>query len=180
MLLPADFCMCTLYLIRHACPAVEGVLLGQSDPPLSDQGRRDAHRIFSGFEVKRVYSSPLRRALETAAYLRSPSEVTVLDELAEISLGAWDGKCWEEVQRADPALANRKSEDWFGVTPPDGESWAAFTTRVLKALEWVRSGPTPAAIVAHWAVNSVIAASLLGSSPIEFQQAYCEVIEFDV
>jgi len=115
-------------------------LLGQSDPPLSDQGRTDAHRIFSGLEVKRVYSSPLRRALETAAFLRSSSEVTVLDDLSEISLGAWDGKCWEEVQRTDPALANRKSEDWFGVTPPDGESWAAFTTRVMKALDLVR-GP---------------------------------------
>jgi len=172
--------MRTLYLIRHACPAVEGVLLGQSDPPLSDQGRKDAHRSFNGFEVKRVYSSPLRRALETAAFLCSPSDVTVLDGLSEISLGAWDGKCWEEVQRADPALANRKSEDWFGVTPPDGESWTAFSTRVLKALERVRRGPMPAAIVAHWAVNSVIAASLLGSSPIQFQQAYCEVIELDV
>jgi alpha-ribazole phosphatase len=130
--------------------------------------------------VKRVYSSPLRRALETAEYLRSSSEVMVLDELSEISLGAWDGKCWEEVQRADPAFANRKREDWFGVTPPDGESWDAFTTRVMKALDLVRTGPMPTAIVAHLAVNSVIAASLLGSPPIEFQQAYCEVIEFAV
>jgi broad specificity phosphatase PhoE len=84
------------------------------------------------------------------------------------------------VQRADPVLANRKSEDWFGVTPPDGESWAAFTTRVMKALDRVRTGPLPAAIVAHLAVNSVIAASLLGSPSIQFQQAYCEVIELDV
>jgi broad specificity phosphatase PhoE len=172
--------MRTLYLIRHACPAVEGVLLGQSDPPLSDHGRGDAHRAFSGFEVERVYSSPLRRARETAAFLRSSDEVIVLDELAEISLGAWDGKCWEEVQRADPALANRKSEDWFRVTPPDGESWSAFTKRVLKALDQVRSGPMPAAIIAHSAVNSVIAATLWSSSPIQFQQAYCEVIEFDL
>jgi broad specificity phosphatase PhoE len=202
--------MRTLYLIRHACPAVVGVLLGQSNPPLSDQGRREAHRAFSGLEVRRVYSSPLRRALETAAFLCSPSDVTVLDELAEISLGAWDGKTWEEVQRTDPALANRKSEDWFGVTPPDGESWAAFTTRVMKALDRVRTGPLPAAIVAHLAVNSVIAATLasaqsrqtqpsappcgtssctkvgqavppVGPIPSQlFQQAYCEVIEFDV
>jgi broad specificity phosphatase PhoE len=155
-------------------------LLGQSDPPLSDRGRRDARRTLSGFEVKCVYSSPLRRAMQTAAFLRSPAKVTVLDELAEISLGAWDGKCWEEVQRADPGLANRKSEDWFGVTPPGGESWNAFSSRVLKALDQVRRGPLPAAIVAHSAVNSVIAASLLGRPPIQFQQAYCEVIEFDV
>jgi broad specificity phosphatase PhoE len=147
---------------------------------LSDQGRKDAQGAFSGVEVQRVYSSPLRRARETAKFLRSPSDVTVIDELAEISLGAWDGKCWEEVQRADPALANRKGGDWFGVTPPNGESWSAFTERVLNALDRVRRGPMPAAIVAHWAVNAVIAASLLGSSPNEFQQAYCEVMEFDV
>jgi alpha-ribazole phosphatase len=169
-----------LYLIRHACPTIEGVLLGQSDPPLSDQGRDDARRALSGLEVERVYSSPLRRARETATFLRSPVEVTVIDELAEISLGAWDGKCWEEVQHADPALANRKSEDWFGVTPPNGESWGTFTERVLNALEHARRGPMPAAIVAHWAVNSVIAAGLLGFSAIQFKQAYCEVIEFDI
>lgn len=180
MLLPADFRMRTLYLIRHACPAIEGVLLGQSDPPLSDRGRQDARLAFQGFEVEHVYSSPLRRARETAEFLQSPAEVTVLAELAEISLGAWDGKCWEEVQRADPALANRKSEDWFGVTPPDGESWSAFTERVLSALDHVRRSSMPAAIVAHWAVNSVIAASLLGSPPTQFQQAYCEVLEFDI
>lgn len=170
--------MRTLYLIRHACPAVQGVLLGQSDPPLSDQGRRDAQRAFSGLEVERVYSSPLRRARETAAFVGA--EVTVLDELAEISLGAWDGKCWDDVRRADPALANRKSQDWFGVTPPDGESWSMFTTRVLNALDHVRRGPMPSGIVAHWAVNSVIAANLWGSPPILFQQDYCEVIEFDL
>jgi len=180
VLLPTDICMRTLYLIRHARPAVEGVLLGQSDPPLSDQGRSDAHRAFSGLQVERIYSSPLRRARETAVFLQSPAQVTVLDELAEISLGAWDGKCWEEAQRANPALANRKAEDWFGVTPPDGESWSAFTKRVLNALDHVRRGPMPAAIVAHSAVNSVIAANLLGSSVIQFQQAYCEVIEFDL
>jgi alpha-ribazole phosphatase len=180
MLLPADVCMRTLYLIRHARPAVEGVLLGQSDPPLSELGRTEAHRAFSGFDVERVYSSPLRRAVETAAFLRSPAEVIVLAELAEISLGAWDGKSWEEVQRADAQLANRKSEDWFGVTPPDGESWSVFSTRVVKALDLVRAGPMPAAIVAHCAVNAVIAATLQGAAPIRFQQTYCEVIIFAV
>lgn len=172
--------MRTLYLIRHARPAVEGVLLGQSNPPLSGLGRMEADRALSNFEAQRVYSSPLRRALETAAFLRSPAEVIVLDELSEISLGAWDGKRWEQVQRADTQLADRKSEDWFGVTPPYGEAWSAFTTRVLKALDLVLAGPTPAAIVAHCAVNAVIAATLRGVPPIQFQQAYCEVIEFDV
>jgi broad specificity phosphatase PhoE len=172
--------MRTLYLIRHARPVLDGVLLGQSNPPLSDQGRADAQRALSEFEVERVYSSPLRRAVETAAFLQSPAEVITLDGLTEISMGLWDGKSWDEVRRADPGLADRKSEDWLSVTPPEGESWSAFTARVLKALDLVRSGPQPAAIVAHWAVNSVIASTLRDSSPIQFQQAYCEVIELDL
>jgi alpha-ribazole phosphatase len=106
--------------------------------------------------------------------------VTLLNGLAEISLGAWDGKSWEEMERCDPALASRKSEDWFGVTPPGGESWTAFTGRVVSALDIIRRGPMPAAVVAHLAVNSVIAATILGSSTSQFQQAYCEVIELDV
>jgi broad specificity phosphatase PhoE len=172
--------MGALYLIRHARAAVEGVLLGQSNPPLSQRGREEAVSLLGGIAVERVYSSPLRRALETAAVLQSTTEVTVLDELAEISLGAWDGRPWEEVERADPHLARRKTEDWFGVTPPGGEPWDAFSTRVLAALEVVRAGAAPAAIVAHLAVNSVIAAKFVGGSPREFQQAYCEVIEIDV
>jgi broad specificity phosphatase PhoE len=180
MLLPANFCMRTLYLIRHARPAVVGVLLGQSDPPLSELGRKEADIALSNFEAQCVYSSPLRRARETAAFLRSPAEVIVLGELAEISLGAWNGRSWEEVQQADTQLANRKSEDWFGVTPPDGEPWSAFSTRVLKGLDLVRAGPMPAAIVAHCAVNAVIAAMLRGVPPIQFQQAYCEVIELAI
>ena len=170
--------MGALYLIRHARPAVEGVLLGQSDPPLSEQGRTQARESLSGLEVARVYSSPLRRALETAAFLQSPT--TVLAALAEISLGAWDGKAWADVERANPAVARQKSEDWFGVAAPGGESWKSFTARVLSALDIALAGPRPAAIVAHAAVNSVIAAKLTGASPAQFQQAYCEVIEFDV
>jgi broad specificity phosphatase PhoE len=170
--------MGALYLIRHAKPAVEGVLLGQSDPPLSEQGRSQAREAMSRLEVESVYTSPLRRALETAAFLPSPA--TVLDGLAEISLGAWDGKSWAEVERADPRLAHRKSEDWFGVEAPGGESWEAFTIRVHQALDIALAGPRPAAIVAHLAVNSVIAAKLSGASPARFQQGYCEVIEFDV
>jgi broad specificity phosphatase PhoE len=172
--------MGTLYLIRHARPTAEGVLLGQSDPALSERGREEARHTLSGIEVERVYSSPLRRALETTAFLRSSADVTVLDQLAEISLGTWDGLSWAEVERADPQLARRKSKDWFGVTPPEGESWTAFSSRVLAALESIRNGALPAAIVAHLAVNSVIAAKVAGRPPGEFQQSYCEVIELDV
>ena len=172
--------MRTLYLIRHARPAVEGVLLGRTDPPLAPGAREQAARELGKIAVERVYSSPLRRALETADCLCCPSGVTVLEDLAEISMGAWDGKSWSDVERDNPALARRKSEDWFGVTPPGGEAWDLFARRVAAALEAVRGGPAPAAIVAHLAVNSVLAASVAGVSAREFRQAYGEVMKFDI
>jgi broad specificity phosphatase PhoE len=183
--------MGALYLIRHARPAVEGVLLGQSDPPLSERGREEARAALIGAKRQAtnndglpypisVYSSPLRRAIETAAFVAGAGGVTVLKELAEISMGCWDGRRWEEVERADPALAARKSADWYGVTPPGGESWSEFSMRVWRALDVVLCGGTPAAIVAHWAVNAVIAAKVTGVSPGQFRQQYCEVIALDV
>src|SRR5215831_17550928 len=104
--------MGAVYLIRHARPTVEGVLLGQSDPPLSDTGRDDARVALGKLEVATVYSSPLRRALETASFIRANAPVIVLGDLAEISLGVWDGKSWEEIERSDAAFAAKKSSDW--------------------------------------------------------------------
>ena len=56
-----------LFLVRHAEPEVTGVLLGRSDPPLSEGGRAAAAELRLSVEI--VYSSPLRRALETAEAL---------------------------------------------------------------------------------------------------------------
>jgi len=164
-----------LFLVRHAEPAVADVLLGRTDPPLSEAGRREAHEKLSGLEVELVYSSPLRRCLETAAAIDAP--LRVLDELAEISLGDWDGLSWGEVERLHPELAARKAADWFGVTPPHGEDWRVFVARITQAADMILRGPLPAAIIGHVAANAVIVQHLTGAGPASFNQRYCETIE---
>ncbi len=60
-----------VWLIRHA-DCYEGVAADDMDPPLSDLGRRQASRLadrIRSLEVAAVYSSPQRRALETARLL---------------------------------------------------------------------------------------------------------------
>jgi probable phosphoglycerate mutase len=167
-----------LLVVRHAEPALTGVLLGRTDPPLSEAGRRDAREKLSRLRVEIVYSSPLRRCRETASAIDARLEV--LDGLAEISLGEWDGLSWAQIERRYPELARAKTGNWFGVNPPGGEEWAAFAARVSLAADRILRGPFPAALVGHVAANSVVAQRLAGVEPGEFEQRYCEIREYEI
>lgn len=167
-----------LYLVRHAAPAIEGVLLGRCDPPLSEAGRVQAAAIVVPGPLEAIYSSPLRRALETGRLL-CPAAPTVLDDLKEITYGDWDGKPWSEIEAADPELARQALVDWRSVQAPRGERWADFEARVARALEHILSGPLPCAIVAHQAVNACLCERLTGAPAQGFQQNYGEIRSYE-
>ena len=82
--------MSTLYLIRHGEPEFPGGLrlcLGRTDLPLSILGRLQAALTAAGLRgrVSAVYSSPLKRAAETAGAFEMPVET--LPGLAEQDAG---------------------------------------------------------------------------------------------
>ncbi len=164
--------------MRHAEPATTGRLLGRTDPPLSEAGRREAQVKLGGLQVEEVWTSPLRRCVGTAEQIRG--RLRVHEGLSEIGLGSWDGLSWTEIEARDPELSAKKVADWKGVTPPGGEPWDHFEDRVNHALALILARPAPMAIVGHVAVNSVIAATLTGADPVRFVHAYCEVLEFEL
>ncbi|RPI41199.1 MAG: histidine phosphatase family protein [Hyphomicrobiaceae bacterium] len=163
--------MARVYLVRHGEPALTGVMLGQADVPLSAAGRAQSAAL--QLPDAPVYSSPLRRALETARIGGASSQPAIEAGFTEITYGEWDGLPWATIEARWPAIARAKLADWFGVTPPGGERWDCFRERVLAALERVSK---PAVIVAHQAVNAVIA----GGDSLSFIQSYCEVIEIEL
>ncbi|KKK94352.1 hypothetical protein LCGC14_2683730, partial [marine sediment metagenome] len=60
-----------LYCIRHGESTynAEGRIQGQSDVPLSELGRRQGEAVAAALRaepVEAIYSSPLRRAMQTA------------------------------------------------------------------------------------------------------------------
>lgn len=170
--------MSHLLVIRHAEPAVKGVLLGRTDPPLSPGGRCAAREALGDLAVGAVYSSPLRRCTETATMI--PARLVILNDLVEIAMGDWDGLAWAEAERRYPTVAEAKTGDWFGVTPPGGEPWSDFVKRVRSALGQIRRGPLSAAVVTHLAVCAVIAAELSGADPLSFTQEYCEIRRYEL
>jgi broad specificity phosphatase PhoE len=166
----------SIFLIRHQQPELFGRFIGQTDPPLTPEGRTAAESLRE-VRVAALYSSPLRRARETASFI--PGEPIVIPELAEISFGDWEGLTWQEIQERWPGVACRKVEDWLGVTAPGGECWADFCARIDRALERILAGPRPAAVVAHMVVNAALAQRLLGRDPKHFRQQYGEILTCD-
>jgi broad specificity phosphatase PhoE len=151
------------------------------DPPLSARGRQqtaDLASLKGGKENMTVYSSPLRRALQTASGLRF-HELVILPDLREVDMGEWTGKPWEEIELEWGSLARKKSADWLGVPAPGGETWKELTTRVQRAWKKIRSGPAPFAVVAHQGVNAALAHVVSGADPAKFRQEYGEVIRLE-
>ncbi|HEX6910165.1 MAG TPA: histidine phosphatase family protein, partial [Longimicrobium sp.] len=87
-----------LYLVRHGETAWNrtGRLQGSRDLPLNEAGRRQAAALAEHFRARSIsaaYSSPLRRARETAGAILAGRDVPVqvLPDLAEMRCGAWEG-----------------------------------------------------------------------------------------
>jgi broad specificity phosphatase PhoE/ribonuclease HI len=126
----------TLLLLRHGQTAmsVERRFSGHGDPELTPYGVAQAKALaarLDGREVAAVWSSPLRRTLDTALAL-GLGEPRVDERLKETDFGEWEGLTFGEIQERHP----RALTAWLAdpaVPAPGGESFADVTTRVRRA-----------------------------------------------
>jgi broad specificity phosphatase PhoE len=150
--------MTTLVLIRHGQTDwnVEGRWQGQADPPLNNTGREQArhaaeHQRHLGFAA--LYSSDLRRAMETAQIIGAEMELDVIPEprLREINLGRWQGMLSADILAQYPAEFRRWHESPLAAHPPDGEDIPTLAARVLEAINAImaRHPKQRVGIVAH-------------------------------
>lgn len=134
--------MTRLILIRHGETDwnVEGRYQGQADPPLNERGMAQAHELVAQLRdggPDLLYSSPLRRAWQTAEILAEALNLPLRSEprLMEIHQGDWQGRLRSEIEAAYPELFRRWETEPWEVTPPNGESLAQVQTRVYSALD---------------------------------------------
>lgn len=160
-----------LVLIRHAQPNEEasGRCYGRLDIGLSARGQRRAQllaRTLDRVPLAAVYSSPSRRALETAGPLAATHHLTpVVDEsLREIDFGEFEGRSYDEIRLSAPALYRAWMETPTYVRFPGGESYQLLRRRALDAMEAIRGrhvGET-AAILSHGGILRAMLADCLG------------------
>lgn len=130
----------TIVLVRHGETDWnrERRFQGHADVPLNDEGRRQARELadrLADETYAAAYSSPLRRAIETAQILASQLrfEVEPRDGLKEVDVGSWSGLTTTEVESRFPEGFRRWSRDWSGGWT-DGETYDELGRRVVADL----------------------------------------------
>jgi probable phosphoglycerate mutase len=156
-----------IYLARHGQTDwnADHRLQGATDTVLNSTGREQAARLaerLRGLKIDAVYSSTLRRSLETANTVRGSVPLQALAGLNERRLGMFEGR---RVDATDPATAReyaRRSQE-----PDDsldgGESLTQFFDRVRASVTAIRTERASGTIliVGHGGTNQMIVRTLL-------------------
>jgi broad specificity phosphatase PhoE len=129
----------TIFLARHGESDwnVQKRFQGHSDRPLTERGREQAHALadlVGSEKIDAVYTSPLRRARETAEIVaaRAGLEAVALPELREVDTGSWSGLSRADVEVRFPEGFARWRSGGSGWE--DGESYEEMAERVIGAL----------------------------------------------
>jgi probable phosphoglycerate mutase len=106
--------------------------------PLSNQGRSQADRLgraLASCPLAAIYTSPLERAVQTAAAIGryQAAAVSQVAELLEIDFGGWTGKTFIELE-CDPAW-HRFNARRSTACIPAGERLADVQRRIVAAIK---------------------------------------------
>lgn len=152
-----------LLLVRHGRTRhnAERRIVGRMDVPLDDTGLAQADafgRAYAPLERAGLYSSPLKRAFQTASALGTPTRIVGLQELDQ---GDWEGELGADMMKRHPEIFAAWAQDPSDVRIPGGETLRECQARALRALDRVvrshRAGDT-VVVVAH---QMVLASTLL-------------------
>lgn len=139
------------------------------DPALTDEGLVMADAFAAAYaddQWTAIYSSPLTRALSTAAPLAATRKLVVeqREELAEIDYGEWDGLTADAVAARWHDEHERWSADPAWNPPTGGETAIALAQRMTNVIEEITGAHMDGnvLVVSHKASIRVLLCALLG------------------
>jgi probable phosphoglycerate mutase len=132
--------MIRILLIRHGSTDLMGHVLYGRMPGvhLNDEGNRQvrslAARLTQEYELSKIVSSPLERALETARPIAEIQGRTLLidEQITEIDVGSWTGKTFEELGVLEEWKSYNRQRSLY--RPPGGESMLQTQARARQSL----------------------------------------------
>ena len=148
-----------IYLARHGETPLNaaGLLRGRLDPPLTENGQRQAEALadaLQGKEIRLIVASPLQRAVATASALaeRVGVPVEIDQRFNDRDYGAWAGVSRDEVEACWGSV-----DDAPGVEPAD-----AVLARVMEGFRETvaKLGEGVGMIVSHDAINRPLLVAL--------------------
>lgn len=122
----------TVYFIRHAMTKgnLEKRYIGRTDEQLCDEGTAEL-KMHNYPKADTVFSSPMKRCIETAKLIYPDICPITDDDLRECDFGSFEGKNYNELNGREDY---QKWIDSKGTLPfPEGEAREAFIDRCCRA-----------------------------------------------
>ena len=145
-----------ILLARHGRTDANGggFFVGQWDVPLNATGLAQARALAAEVRdrgLARLYTSPLRRAVQTAETVAAAAGLRPVTDprLAETDAGRWQARPRDEARARDPERYRllRRAPERFRY--PGGESLREHQERVRAALSEIAARASPALVVCH-------------------------------
>jgi len=169
--------MPTIVLTRHGLTPrsrPEQHLGQRIDIGLSDEGRAQAEALARRIEhvtFSRIVSSPLRRAVGTAAVIAGGPVVTD-PRLLEMDYGEWEGLTYEQITERFGVHRERWEQDPATLRCPGGESGNDVAARVRAVLEdhlAEDESVAPVLMVGHSTTNRILVCAALAMPISEYR-----------
>jgi alpha-ribazole phosphatase len=130
-----------LFLIRHGQTLWnhEGRYQGNTDVDLNGEGIRQAElakKYLSRVDFSNIYSSPLKRAYDTARVIsgQRQEEIIICEDLREIGFGKWEGLRFSDINERYRQDYQAWLDDPFNNGPTEGEKFNDLTERVKRCI----------------------------------------------
>lgn len=168
-----------LMLIRHGETESnrDRRFAGWSDEHLTVEAREEAVRLATSLGLRggRLYTSPVRRAVETAEIMAALLSLPVhtVHDLREIELGEWTGLTESEVAERWPAAYRDWLERPDELEIPGRERLADLRKRAVDAIDQIGKAElsedgAPAVVITHLALIRVLWLTAIGQSLAEY------------
>lgn len=155
-----------LTLISHAPTAATRAAAFPLDEGIDEKARRDASALSGDLpQFLTAWTSPARRAIETAAALNVDAKIEPL--LRDMDLGRWAGRTFADVEATEPEDMVRWLSD-TAASPHCGESVEALLARVANWLRTAAERQGRSVAVTHPAVIRAAVVVAIEAKPVSF------------
>lgn len=151
-----------IILIRHGESKlnVEGVYYGILNPELTEKGKEQAKKtreILKNISYEKIYTSDLKRAIETAEIVNYKElEISIDEELRELNFGIFEGRSYEELLEKYPEELKKSQKNWENYNYITGESVLELQKRTINFIEKKIDLEKDTVLVTHWGVINTI------------------------
>lgn len=146
------------------------IFSGRTDSPLSEYGKEQARKLalrLKDHPITQIYTSPLRRALDTAKEIKRyhpDARLIIDDDLAEMDFGIFEGLPKLAAMEKYKLHWDERARDRMNYKIPNGESYQDVYKRMTKVIDTITKSGKDTVIVAHGSLNKTIFMRMLNKS----------------